>query len=56
MKKDKFGTMVGFTMLAVAYLAGKIHGRKDAFDDVKTAMLESIIDAKEKEMKEAKES
>ena len=56
MKKDTFGTVVGLAMLAGAYLAGKKHGRKDAFSDVKTVLLESIVNAKEKEMKEAKES
>ena len=56
MKKDFFGTVTGLAMLAAAYLAGKKHGRKDAFNDVKTVLLESIVDAKEKEMKKAKES
>lgn len=55
MKKDIFGTAVGFAMLAVAYVAGKKHGRKDAFSDVKTVLLESIVDAANKK-KEAKES
>lgn len=56
MKKDFFGTVVGLAMLAGAYVFGKKQGRKDAFCDVQTAMLESIVDAKEKEKKEAKES
>lgn len=58
MKKDTFGTVLGLAMLAGAYLAGKKHGRKDAFNDVKTVLLESIIDAneKKKETKKAKES
>ena len=56
MNKDVFGTVVGLAMLAGAYLVGKKHGRKDAFGDVHRTLLESIVNAKEKEKKEAKES
>ena len=56
MRKDIFGTVVGLTMLAGAYLAGKKHGREGAFCDVKTVLLESIVDTAMKKTKEAKES
>ena len=56
MKIDNLGALFGAGMLVGAYVAGKIRGRKDAFGDVHRVLLESIVDAKEKEMKEAKES
>ena len=56
MKRDFFGTAVGLFMLAGAYGAGKAHGKKEAFNDVKTVLLESIVDAATKKTKEAKES